>query len=118
MTGPLANSNVEAAAEEPGSALLKAVNRKVQGAAQACQAQGLVFLPVALETLGGFHRVAIEQVKKIGAALARHQGTDEQVATKQLFQRLSLTLMRGNAALLLGRKPEGDFASAEVDGIL
>ena len=113
MTGPLANSNVEAAAEEPGSALLKAVNRKVQGAAQACQAQGLVFLPVAFETPGGFHRVAIEQVKKIGAALARHQGTDE-----QLFQRLSLTLMRGNAALLLGRKPEGDFASAEVDGIL
>ena len=118
VTGPLANSNVEAAAEEPGSALSKAFKRKVQGAAEACQAQGLVFLPVALETLGGFHRVAVEQVKKIGSALARHQGSDEQVATKQLFQRLSLTLMRGNAALILGRRPDGDVANAEVDGVI
>ena len=118
MTGPLATSNVAAAAEEAGSALSKAFKRKVQGAAQACQAQGLVFLPVALETLGGFHQVAVEQVKKIGSALARQQGSDEQVATKHLFQRLSLTLMRGNAALILGRRPDGDVANAEVDGVM
>ena len=29
--------------------------------------------------LGGFHRVATKQVKRIGAALARHQGSDERV---------------------------------------
>ena len=92
VTGPLARSNVTAAAEEAGSALAKAVQRKVQGVAEACQQQGLVFLPVALETLGGFHRVAVEQVKRIGAAIARNQGSDEQLATRQLFQRLSLTL--------------------------
>ena len=39
-----------AAAEEAGSALSKAFKRKVQGAAEACQGQGLVFLPIALET--------------------------------------------------------------------
>ena len=84
----------------------------------APQLQIFVFLLLALETLGGFHQVAIDQVKKIGAALARHQGSDEQVATKQLFQRVSLTLMRGNAALILGRRPDEDLARAEVDGIL
>ena len=118
MTGPLATSNVAAAAEEAGSALAKAFNRKVQGAAAACQEQRLVFLSIALETLGGFHKVAVEQVKRIGAAVARHQGSDERVATRQLFQRLSLTLMRGNAALILGRKPDSDFAAPEVDGVL
>ena len=70
------------------------------------------------ETLGGFQRVEVEQVKRIGAATARNQGSDEQLATRQLFQRLSLTLMRGNAALIVGRKPEDDFVGAEVDGVL
>ena len=117
VTGPLARSNVEAAAAEAGSALDKAFKRKVQGAAQACQQQGLAFLPVAIETLGGFHKAAVEQVKRIGTALARHQGSDEQVATRQLFQRMSLTLMRGNAAMLMTRRPDDDFALPEVDGV-
>ena len=89
----------------------------MQGAAQACQQQGLGFLPVAVETVGGFHVAAVEQVKRIGAALARHQGSEEQVATQQLFQRLSLTLMRGNAAMLMSRRPDDQFAPAEVDGV-
>ena len=118
VTGPLASSNVRAAAEEAGSALAKAVQRKVQGVAEACQQQGLGFLPIAMETLGGFHKVAVEQVKRIGVAVARNQGSDEQLATRQLFQWLSLTLMRGNAALIVGRRPEIDFAGAEIDGIL
>ena len=118
VTGPLARSNVMAAAEEGGSALAKAVQRKVQGVAEACQQQGLVFLPIALETLGGFHQVAVEQVKRIGAAIARNQGSDEKVTTRQLFQRLSITLMRGNAALILGRRPDEDFAPAEIDGVM
>ena len=94
VTVPLARFNVAAAADE-------AFNRKVQGTAQACQDQGIAFFPVAVKTLGGFHRVATEQVKRIGAALARHQGSDERVASRQLLQRLSITLMRGNAAMLM-----------------
>ena len=118
VTGPLAQSNVEVAAAESGGALEKAFKRKVQGAAQACQDQGIAFPPIAIETLGGFHKVALEQVKRIGAAVARHQGIEELVATKQLFQRLSVTLMRGNAALLMTRRPDGDLALPEVDGIV
>ena len=96
----------------------RAFNRKVQGAAQACQEQGIAFLPIPMETLGGFHKVAFEQVRRIGAAVARHQGIEEHVATKQLFQRLSVTLMRGNAALLMSRRPDTDMAVPEVDGII
>ena len=113
VTGPLALSNVEAAATESGAALEKAFKRKVQGAAQACQD-----LPIAMETLGGFHKVALEQVRRIGAAVARHQGMEERVATRQLFQRMSVTLMRGNAALLMSRRPDTDMALPEVDGIV
>ena len=96
----------------------KAFKRKVQGAAQACQDQGIAFLPIAMETLGRFHKVALEQVKRIGAAVARHQGIEELVATKQLFQRLLVTLMQSNAALLMSRRPDTDMAVPEVYGII
>ena len=60
--------------------------------------------------------MATEQVKRIGAALARHQGSDERVASRQLLQRLSIPLMRGNAAMLMSRRPD-NLAPPEVDGI-
>ena len=118
VTGPLARSNVAAAAGEAGSALTKAVQRKIQGVAEACQEQRLAFLPIAFETLGAFHVVAVGQVKRIGTAIARNQGSDERVAIRQLFQRLSLTLMRGNVSLMLSRRPDDDFVGAEIDGVL
>ena len=62
-------------------------------------------------------KVAVEQLKRLGAAVGRHQGCDEKVSSRQLFQRLSLTLMRGKAALITGRRPDDDIASATVDGI-
>ena len=116
VTSPLASTNVTRAAAEPGSSLTKAFDRKRRETAEACQQQGLVFFPVALETLGGFHSVAIGQVKQVGAALARQTGSDEREVTSQLFQRLSLQLMRGNAALLSARSPDGDVLTPEVDG--
>ena len=74
----------------------------------------VLYFPVAAETLGGLHAVAVEQVKKLGAALARQTGQEEGEAKRHLFQRLSLHLMRGNAALLVNRSP--DFPAPEVDG--
>lgn len=52
----------------------------------------------------------------MGAALARQTGSDEREVTGHLFQRLSLQLMQGNAALLSARSPDGDVLNAEVDG--
>ena len=114
VTSPLANSNVVESARKAGAALDKAYNRKVQGAAEACRQQGLAFIPVAAETLGGLHPVAVEQVKKLGSALSRQTGQEEGEAKRHLFQRLSLHLMRGNAALLVNRSP--DISSPEVEG--
>ena len=60
-------------------------------------------MPLAWEALGGMHRVAIGQIKMLATALARHTGQEEEEATRHLFQRLSLGLMRGNTALLVSR---------------
>ena len=93
------------------------LERKVKGAAEACRQQGMAFVPLALEALGGFHRVTVRQVKMLATALARHTGQEEGEATRHLFQRLSLGLMRGNAALLVSRGPDGDHPPGEVDGV-
>ena len=50
---------------------------------------------------GYAHQNAVRQVKMLGAALARHTGQEEVEATRHLFLRLSLGLMRRNAALVM-----------------
>ena len=51
------------------------------------------------------------------SALARHTGQDESIATSHLFQRYSLNLMRGNAAMMTTRIPDDDFPQAQIDGV-
>ena len=51
-------------------------------------------------------------MKQLAAALAKCQGSEEGEVTSQLFGRLSLTLMRGNALLLSTRGQD-----AEIDGV-
>ena len=76
-----------------------------------------LFIPFAIETLGGFDTTAIKQVKQLASALARSKGSHEREATGQLFGRLSLNLMRGNALMLASRAPDVDIPRAEVDGV-
>ena len=105
VTSPLCQTNVAGAAAEAGSALKSAFDRKVQGAAAACH-----------ETLGGLHSVAAIQLKQLASALARQSGEDEGIATRQLFQRFSLCLMRGNAVSQVSRSPDGDMLPPEIGG--
>ena len=116
VTSPLASSYVVGAAAEAGSTLEKACQRKLRETAEACRREGLVFLPIAMETLGGFHAGAVTQVKKIASALARKNGKEESVVTSQLFGRISLNLMRGNA-LMLSSRLQAD-CPPHVDGIM
>ena len=117
VTSPLASSNVAGAAAEAGASLTKACMRKTRDTADACRREGLVFLPFALETLGGFHSGAVTQVKLLASALARTWGSGEGEATSQLFGRLSLNLMRGNALMLSSRHQDEDIPPPEVDGV-
>ena len=117
VTSPLAKSNVAGAAAKAGASLDKACLRKKRDTEDACRQEGLVFLPFALETLGGFHSGALAQVKLLGSALARSKGLDENEVTSQFFGRLSLCLMRGNAIMLSSRSPDQDIPVPEIDGL-
>ena len=112
VTSPLAVSNVA------GASLAKSYQRKLRDTAEVCRQEGLVFLPFAMETLGGLHSGAVTQVKQLAAALARCKGSNESEVTSQLFGRLSLALMRGNAMMFSTRCHSDDFPLPEIDGIM
>ena len=64
-------------------------------------------MPIAVESLGARHKSAVAEAVKLGSALARQTGDEESATVQRLFQQLSLSLMRGNAALLNNRNPVG-----------
>ena len=114
VVSSLQDATVAGAAATPGHALQFAFSKKVNKASDTCRAQGLEFIPFVVEALGGFHSAADRQVKKLGAALARHNGQPEDEASRHIFQRLSILLQKGNASMIMNRKR--DFPSPQTDG--
>ena len=88
--------------------------RKERLARAACERENLFFIPLAVETFGGWDLQAIDIFKRMSSALARYEGLDEGVVANQFVNRLSVQLMRDNATLLLGRKPT--YPLPETDG--
>ena len=66
-----------------GQPLQFAYNRKMRQADDLCREQGIKFIPLVAESLGGWHKVAIAEVKKLMGAKVRHLGGDEDEETKQ-----------------------------------
>ena len=113
---PLQAATVAEAATTPGHSLNFAYQRKVRGAAEDCRRQGIAFLPIVVESLGGWHELAQGEVKKLGAALARQNGQEEGEVLRHLWGRLGILLQRGNAAILGNRLPT--HPAPAVDGHL
>ena len=84
--------------------------------AEQCRQQGIIFVPLAAESLGGWHETAEREIRKLGSALARHTGQLEGEAIFHLWGRLGILLQRGNAAILGNRVPAQP--DPPIDGIL
>ena len=84
------------AATEPGYALTFAHQRKARGAEGDCRRQGIAFLPLVAESMGGWRASAEREIKKLGSALARHTGQLEGEAISHLWRRLGILLQRDN----------------------
>ena len=83
---PLQSALVARASTSPGSALHHTHDVKMSKAGEACRRQGIEFLPLALESLGGWSEVAENQVRKLGSALARQTGDEEAVCKQRRFR--------------------------------
>ena len=110
VTNPVKDDTRAGAAATAGHGASQAYERKMHTSADACWAQGIIFLPLATETFGGWHEVAEAQVRKLAEALARHNGQEEGEAKS----RLRVLLKQGNAAMMANRIPT--FPAAPIDG--
>ena len=77
VVNPLQSFTVAGAAATPGYALEWRYGTKMDGAAEDCLREGIRLLPLVAETLGGWHKVAILEIKRLTAAKARHTGQEE-----------------------------------------
>ena len=57
--------------------------------------------------------MAIREIKKLAVAKARHTGAEEDDEVRKAFTKLSVLLMRGNAAILANRIPTLHDAGSE-----
>ena len=107
VISPVQSAVVDREAVESGFALQYAWDRKMRAAHDACNAQRISFIPLPVETYGGWHPIAAKQIARLGRELSRSPaGVPQDTASKHLFQRLALSIQKGNAALILSRSTD------------
>ena len=116
VVSPLLTDRLDNSITTPGYTLEEAFNNKCRDYLEACEREGLSFIPLPVETLGGWHKRAVDQLRKLAKAQARTTGKEEDESIRHLFQRLGVLLVKGNAALILNRIPS--FPLPEQDGDL
>ena len=114
VTHPLQAATRAGAAATPGHAMNVSYGRKMAGAWDRCRAANIAFIPIVAESLGGWHPVAVDQIKKLARCLAMHTGQAIEASTAHLFTRLSTVLVRGCVEMVLNRSPT--FPSPEIGG--
>ena len=115
VISPLQQATIQGAASTQDHALLVAEARKFSAHGMQCQSAGITFIPCAIETVGGMSILAAETIANIGRLLGQRLGLPPHESTRHLFQRLSISLWRGNAALWIHRS----LAPApQLDGVV
>eukprot|EP00438_Fugacium_kawagutii_P021855 Skav233024 [mRNA] locus=scaffold909:522290:526210:+ [translate_table: standard] len=80
-----------------------------------CRAQGLQFLPLILEGIGGgWGPSAMPVLRKLGGLLAAKSGESPARATEHLLQGFSVTLQRENARAAIRRLPDDGASFAAL----
>ena len=103
VVSPTQEAIILRAAESPAAAIDMRKSSKNRAHFENCRAQGIAFKPLVVETFGGWDADAVKILKKLGRHSARRRGKNDALEIKYFFQRLSVALQRGNAALLIDR---------------
>ena len=114
VVNPLQGALIDQVAQDGESGVRHAYNSKMAKYDDRCAAEGICFIPLAVDTFGGWQGAALDVLVKLGRQLARQLGKEEEEVTRQLRQRLSVLLTRDNVAMLGSRCPT--LPPASVDG--
>ena len=108
ITSPLLPSIISNAVKKSRFALRAAEDRKLQQYFQQCANTGFQFIPMAFESFGGLSELVRKTVKRIALLTANRSlySAYLSVAFSRLAKSVSVTLMRGNAIMLIARSAE------------
>ena len=77
VVNPLQAGLVVRASQEGQSAVESAHYGKVRKHEERCPNEGITFTPLAVDTLGGWHPVALATINRLGSQLAKNVGKEE-----------------------------------------
>ena len=106
VVSPTQDAVVLRAAEFSGAAIEMRKAAKNRAHFDNCRSQGIVFIPLVVETFGGWDTDAVKCLKDMAKQCSRRWGKSYADETKHFFQRLSVALQRGNASLIVERDIE------------
>ena len=106
VVSPVQEAILHRAADSAAAAIEMRKAAKMRDHFNNCRAQGIFFQPLVVESFGGWDKDAAKFLKTIARQDARRWGKEGSIEIKHFFQRLSVALQRGNAALLIDRDIE------------
>ena len=108
INSPLQPSIISNAARKSGFALRAAEDRKLEQYSQQCASIGVQFIPMAFESFGGLSELVRRTLKQIALLTDNRSlySAELLVAFSRLAQLVSVTLLRGNAIMLVARRAE------------
>ena len=93
-------------ADSRGSAARHAEDDKDNTYLQLCRQQNLEFVPMAVETCGGWGEAALAAFSRLSVMLAAVSGRTPSEELRWMHQRHAVALQRDNARMILQRAPE------------
>ena len=84
----LQQQTLSGAAISPGHALRVGEMRKMSAHAESCRSVGVLFVPLVIESLGGWSDEASRTITSIGRLQGQRLGIPPSDSTRHLFQRL------------------------------
>ena len=72
---------------------------------ERCEAEGIVFIPLVVDTFGGWHKDSLEVITKLGRQVSRQTGKEEDEIVRQLRQRMAILLVKDNDNMFNPRTP-------------
>ena len=92
---------IQGAATTPGYALQVGESRKRDLHHAPYASADISFIPLLFESLGGLSSLTSQTISAIGLHLAQRVGASSAITRRHLYQKCSISLWRGNAALWL-----------------
>ena len=106
VVSPTQDAILHRAADSAAAAIEMRKSTKMRAHFDNCRGQGITFQPLVVETFGGWDVEAVKLLKDIARLDARRWAKNDALEIKHFFQRLSVALQRGNAALLIHKDTE------------